>query len=132
MAIVVAFLLVVLSIVVLILYINHIGQSLRVAALIDSVGDETRALVDALYGAEPDANAEPPDVVFAPVAGVVFRVDYGTLVKAASAAECTWYLCPQSGTSCQPARRCSGWRATPPASTGRRWRRRSRSAPSAR
>jgi uncharacterized membrane protein len=49
LAIVVAFLLVVVSIVVLILYINHIGQSLRVAALIETVGKEIRTLVDELY-----------------------------------------------------------------------------------
>ena len=49
LAILFAFALVVLSIIVLILYTNHIGQSLRAAALIDSVGDETRDVLDKLY-----------------------------------------------------------------------------------
>ncbi len=49
LAIVVAYFLIVVSIVVLVFYVNHIGQPLRVASLIDSVGDETRTLVDKLY-----------------------------------------------------------------------------------
>jgi uncharacterized membrane protein len=97
LAIVVAFLLVVVSIVVLILYINHIGQSLRVAALIDSVGDETRTLVDNLYAAGPDASAATPDVVPAPSSGVVFRIDYEALVQAAAVADCTLVLVPALG-----------------------------------
>src|SRR5918998_3868230 len=72
LAIVVAFLLVVLSIVVLILYINHIGQSLRVASLIDSVGNEIRDRVDQLYDEDPDRGPGAPDVVLAPLSGVVF------------------------------------------------------------
>ncbi len=48
LSILVAFGLVVVSIVALILYINHIGQSLRVAALIESVGNETREVLDKL------------------------------------------------------------------------------------
>ena len=38
-----------LSIVVLVSYVDHIGQSLRVAALIELVGKDTRALVDRSY-----------------------------------------------------------------------------------
>ena len=97
LAIVVAFVLVVVSIVVLILYINHIGQSLRVAALIDSVGDEIRDRVDELYDEDPDFDPDAPDVVLAPLSGVVFRVDYEALVKAASAADCTLVMVPAIG-----------------------------------
>lgn len=56
LSIIVALALVVVSIIALILYINHIGQSLRVAALIESVGKETREVLDKLYedqGSDP-------------------------------------------------------------------------------
>ena len=46
LAIVVAFGLILISIIVLVSYVHHIGQSLRVAALIQSVGDETRQRID--------------------------------------------------------------------------------------
>ena len=41
-----AFLLVLASIAVLVIYVHHIGQSLRVSALIELVGKETRKLLD--------------------------------------------------------------------------------------
>ena len=54
-AIVTAFLLVVASIAVLVIYVHHIGQSLRVSALIELVGKETRKLLDRKY---PDKGRE--------------------------------------------------------------------------
>ena len=47
LAIVVAFVMVVASIMVLVLYVHHIGQSLRVSSLIELVGGKTRSLMDA-------------------------------------------------------------------------------------
>ena len=41
-AVVTAFTLVLVSIAVLVIYVHHIGQALRVSALIELVGDETR------------------------------------------------------------------------------------------
>ena len=49
LAILVAFVLVLISIVVLVLYVHHIGQSLRVASLIELVGDDTRKLLEEIY-----------------------------------------------------------------------------------
>ena len=46
LAIVVAYVLVVISVVVLVLYVHHIGRSLRVSALIELVGSDTRRLLD--------------------------------------------------------------------------------------
>jgi uncharacterized membrane protein len=46
LAIVVAFILIIVSIIVLVAYVHHIGQSLRVAALIQSVGDEIREHIE--------------------------------------------------------------------------------------
>src|SRR5213078_1933120 len=55
LAVVVAFLLVVVSIVVLVLYVHHIGRSLRVSALIELVGHDTRRLLDDVYPADDEA-----------------------------------------------------------------------------
>jgi uncharacterized membrane protein len=46
LAIVVAYGLIVISIVVLVLYVHHIGRSLRVSALIELVGTATRKVMD--------------------------------------------------------------------------------------
>ena len=46
LAIVVGFVLVLSSIAMLVLYVHHIGRSLRVSALIELVGDDTRELLD--------------------------------------------------------------------------------------
>ena len=43
-AVLTAFLLVLASIAVLVMYVQHIGQALRVSALIELVGEDTRAL----------------------------------------------------------------------------------------
>jgi uncharacterized membrane protein len=48
-AVTTAFLLVLASIAVLVIYVQHIGQSLRVSALIELVGKDTRAVIDQLY-----------------------------------------------------------------------------------
>ena len=48
-AVVTAFILVLVSIAVLVIYVHHIGQALRVSALIELVGDETRTLLDRRY-----------------------------------------------------------------------------------
>ncbi len=48
-AIGVAYVLVLVSIAMLVLYVDHIGRSLRVSSLIELVGDDTRRLLDAEY-----------------------------------------------------------------------------------
>ena len=48
-AIGVAYVLVIVSIAMLVLYVDHIGRSLRVSSLIELVGDDTRYLLDAQY-----------------------------------------------------------------------------------
>lgn len=98
LSIVVAFGLVVVSIIVLILYINHIGQSLRAAALIESVGKETRDILDKLYADHgPESLQEDSCVVLAPKSGVVYRIDYNELVEAAGEADCVITLVPIIG-----------------------------------
>ena len=65
-AIAVAYLLVITSIAMLVLYVNHIGRSLRVSSLIELVGDDTRRLLDEQY---PDVIAvgegNDPNVIVA-------------------------------------------------------------------
>lgn len=98
LAIIVAFALVVLSIVALILYIDHVGRSLRVAALIDTVGEEMRDTMDRLY-TDPGDNPfdDNPNIITAPRSGVVFRIGYNELVTAASRADCLITLIPIIG-----------------------------------
>lgn len=94
----VAFLLVLASIVVLVLYVHHIGQSLRVASLIELVGGKTRTLLDDVY---PDhlpgtREAEGPTVA-ATRSGVVGHIGYDDLVEVARASRCTLELVPALG-----------------------------------
>jgi uncharacterized membrane protein len=105
LAIVVAFVLILISIMVLVSYVHHIGQSLRVASLIDSVGDDTRELLFKLYpevgeDAEPlpDEPLDAPDqVVPAPAPGVLYKIDERELVQAAENADVTIALVPRIG-----------------------------------
>ena len=60
LTVVVAFVLVVVSIAVLVLYVHHIGRSLRVSALIELVGEDTRRLLDAQYPGPRRAAAGRP------------------------------------------------------------------------
>lgn len=96
-AVVVAFILVVACIMVLVLYVHHIGRSLRVAALIELVGNRTRKLLDDLYPeAEPSLDLEGRGLS-APESGVVSKIGYDRLVKLARAAGCTLELVPALG-----------------------------------
>src|SRR6478752_7563770 len=58
LAVVVAFLLVLVSIAVLVIYVHHIGSALRVSALIELVGRDTRSLLDEHY---PEPNGVVDD-----------------------------------------------------------------------
>ena len=98
LAIVVAFVLVILSIAALILYVHHIGQSLRVAALIESVGTEARDLMDKLYpDGDDEAGGGDRQVVTARRSGVVFHVATAQLVRMARKADCVLELVPAVG-----------------------------------
>ena len=58
-AVATAYLLVLASIAALAIYVHHIGQALRVSALIELVGSDTRKLVDRRY---PDAGPRLPSI----------------------------------------------------------------------
>jgi uncharacterized membrane protein len=96
-AVVVAFVLVIISIMVLVWYVNHIGRSLRVSALIELVGADTRKLLDTNY---PDEGARPRferPTLQAPRSGVVTRVNHSELVCIAEAGNCVLTLRPALG-----------------------------------
>lgn len=95
LAVLVAFLLVLVSITVLVVYVHHIGSALRVSALIELVGSDTRSLLDEYY---PGPSGVVDDAVIpADRSGVVCYVDTGRLVEIARAADCVVELVPAFG-----------------------------------
>jgi uncharacterized membrane protein len=103
-AVVTAFVLVLVSIAVLVVYVHHIGQALRVSALIELVGDETRTLLNRRYpnvGPPPDPQLNSPPVVS--VEGV--WGDHGDRLRAACRGRTTCRL-PAGACPC-PRRVCS-------------------------
>jgi uncharacterized membrane protein len=97
LAVVIAFVLVIISIMVLVWYVHHIGRSLRVAALIELVGTDTRKLLDALstdHGVTP--RFESPTIC-APRSGVITQIDHKALVQIAQSADCVLKLLPAVG-----------------------------------
>lgn len=92
----VAFGLVVVSIMVLVLYVHHIGRSLRVSALVEIVGTETRRLLDEQYPVG-EAVAIDPGTLTAPHSGVLCHIDHKRLVEQACAADCCLELLPALG-----------------------------------
>lgn len=79
----IAYLLMLASVVALVLYVHHAGQTLRVAGLIDLVGDHLHAELNRLYPPDPAVRPEPdPRVIPAPEQGVVVHIDVPGLVRA--------------------------------------------------
>jgi uncharacterized membrane protein len=97
LAVVVAFALVIISIMVLVWYVNHIGRKLRVSALIELVGTDTRELLDEYYPSPSPAPRSERPTIDAPRSGVVIRIDYQALVRVAEACDCVLLLKPALG-----------------------------------
>ena len=97
-AIVTTFVLSFVSIAVLVIYIHHIGQALRVSALVEIAGDSTRKLVDKLYpDAEQVADVADPNLITARESGVLTWIGYEKLIEVARRADCTLELIPALG-----------------------------------
>jgi uncharacterized membrane protein len=96
LAIVVAYVLVLASITVLVLYVDHIGKSLRVASLVELVGGKARGVLDQLY---PPSGVihDPPSTITSNRSGVVNHVDLDALVKEAETADVVLELVPAIG-----------------------------------
>ena len=89
LTIIVSFALVIVSIVVLVAYVHHIGNSLKVDSIIRMVGEEARGLIDKLYPERHDEQGtEQPGAISSDTAGVVFRVDHEVLVDIAAKGGC--------------------------------------------
>jgi len=96
LAIVVDYWLILSAIVVLVLFVNHTAQSIRVGGLIGWVADSTRDEVDRLYPAAPEPE-DDPSVVAAPNYGVVTKLPHDVLVDIAEKADCVLELVPAMG-----------------------------------
>jgi uncharacterized membrane protein len=98
-AIAAAYLLVFTSIVVLVIYVHHIGQALRVSALIELVGSDTRAVLDRLYHSSPPEDSAPAnrEVITAESSGVITAVAHDRLIDIAARSDCTLELLPSLG-----------------------------------
>ncbi len=96
-AVVVAYVLVLISIAMLVLYVNHIGRSLRVSALIELVGSDTRSLLDKFYPDERGAVEDDPRVIVAAKSGVVNAIDRDGLIELAIEADCVLHVVPPVG-----------------------------------
>ena len=99
-AVMTGFLLVLASIAVLVIYVQHIGQALRVSALIELVGKDTRALLDHVYpdkGPPLTAEHDGQRVVRATKSGVVTAIGSDELVAEAQRADCELELVPALG-----------------------------------
>jgi uncharacterized membrane protein len=90
--IVVAYVLVFVSVTLLVGYVHHIGNSLKADSIIESVGAETRTLLDKLYGPPPTRDQLEHDVITADRAGVIFQIDRDALVSQAKVADVTLQL----------------------------------------
>jgi uncharacterized membrane protein len=98
-AVAVSYLLVLTSIAMLVIYVDHIGRSLRVSALLELVGNDTRRLLDEQYpNLLVDDNDEDLNVVVAPKSGVLISIDRTRLVELAAAADCVVHVVPALGT----------------------------------
>ncbi|PWC04292.1 DUF2254 domain-containing protein [Agromyces badenianii] len=97
-AIVTTFVLSLASIAVLVIYIHHIGQALRVSALVEIAGDNTRKLINKVYpDAEPAADVADLSLVTAEESGVLTWIAHEKLVGLARTADCTLELIPALG-----------------------------------
>jgi uncharacterized membrane protein len=97
-AIVTAYLLVLTSIAMLVMYVNHIGRSLRVSALIELVGDRTRRLLEEQYPRLLSPEVDDPSVVLASDSGVLVAIDRQRLIELAVAADCIVHVVPAIGS----------------------------------
>jgi uncharacterized membrane protein len=78
-------------------FVDHAGRRLRVAGVVDLVGDQLREELDRRYPPRADPDAIDPPIVDADRSGNVIRVDEQALVEAAHEAGCVLELVPMMG-----------------------------------
>jgi len=98
-AVAVSYLLVLCSIAMLVIYVDHIGRSLRVSASIELVGNDTRRLLDEQYpNFVVDREDDDLSLALAPKSGVLTSIDRARLVELATAADCVVHVVPALGS----------------------------------
>lgn len=101
-AIGVSYVLVLVSIAMLVLYVDHIGRSLRVSSLIELVGADTRRLLDDQFpDTLPESKVIPQSdasVISTASSGVVTSIDRDALVDIAAMADCVLHVVPAVGS----------------------------------
>jgi uncharacterized membrane protein len=96
-AIVVAFVLIIVSIMVLVLYVNHIGRKLRAASLIEAVGEQIRTKLDELYPERLTEEQATPGIISVPQSGVLLHIDHVHLVDLGRTADVVLEVVPALG-----------------------------------
>jgi uncharacterized membrane protein len=97
-SVLVSYVLILVSVVALVLFVHHAGQALRVAGLIDLVGDSTREEIDLHYPKMTSTPAEDdPAVIIAVIDGVVSKLHHDALVELASSSDCVLEMVPAMG-----------------------------------
>lgn len=98
-AVIATFVLALTSIAVLVMYVHHVGQALRVSALVELAGVETRKLVDKIYpdAGTPTQSQQDANVVVARKSGVVTHVAHSQLIETARDGDCVLELMPALG-----------------------------------
>ena len=81
----------------LVIYVNHIGRSLRVSALIELVGKDTREILERQCPDRIQPDDTAADVLPAPNSGVLVGVDRARLVELAAQAGCVLHVVPGIG-----------------------------------
>ena len=81
----------------LFLFVNHAGRRLRVAGLVDLVGDQLREELEKRYPAPALRQPSDPSVVIADHSGNVIHIATQQLVDLARRADCTLELVPTMG-----------------------------------
>jgi uncharacterized membrane protein len=99
LSVLLSYVLIVASVAGLVLFIHHAGQSIRVAGLIDLVGDTTRAELDRLYPDRAPGAGGPsePNLIAPQESGNVIGVDEAGLVALARDEDCMLELLPAMG-----------------------------------
>lgn len=96
LTVLVTYLLMLASVATLFFYMDHSGNSLRAAGLIDLVGDHLHEQIDRLYPTDDPAPVRS-DVVACPESGIVIDLDHPALVAIARDADCVLELAPMMG-----------------------------------
>jgi uncharacterized membrane protein len=98
-AVLATFVLALTSIAVLVMYVHHVGQALRISDLVELAGNETRRLLDRVYPDHGPVSVEERDshTVPATKSGVITLVAHDRLVQTARDAGCVLELIPSLG-----------------------------------